>query len=187
MAAEAPDLVDLRKEADMRRPNSTVLIIALVALLIPSSFLWYRGHYSMKAARSFEAGARSAAQRVLIATQGSPYKDALVDGIVRNLASRGVYIRVIDVSKLPDVKPDDWAAIVLIHTWEYSKPQADAKAFIDRLADRHRVITVTTSGSGRERMPGVDAISSASLVAEPPTPLPAVTRRLDALLSEPAH
>jgi len=166
----------------MRMRSILLATIGVVALLIPSSLLWYRGHYSMHVARSFDAGSASAAQRVLIATQGSPYKDALVAGLVRHLRSRPVYIGVIDVSALPGVKPDDWTAIVLIHTWEYSQPQADALAFVERLPERRRLVVVTTSGSGRQRMPGVDAISAASVMDEPPASLVAVTRRLDALL-----
>jgi len=134
----------------MRMRSILLATIGVVALLIPSSLLWYRGHYSMHVARSFDAGSASAAQRVLIATQGSPYKDALVAGLVRHLRSRPVYIGVIDVSALPGVKPDDWTAIVLIHTWEYSQPQADALAFVERLPERRRLVVVTTSGSGRQ-------------------------------------
>lgn len=166
----------------MRRRKVIVLVIALIALLIPSSLIWYRAHYSMTVARSFDVGAPSSAQRVLIATQGSPFKDSLVAGIIQHLRSRSVYISVIDVSALPSVRDSDWAAIVLIHTWEYSKPQADAKAFIDRLPDRRRIVVVTTSGSGKERISGVDAISAASLIRDVPTPLTTVTRRIDALL-----
>jgi hypothetical protein len=166
----------------MRRREVIILIIALIALFIPSSLLWYRGHYSMTLARPFTAGVTSSAQRVLIATQGSRFKDALVAGLVRHLLSRSVYVSVIDVSGLPGVKASEWTAIVLIHTWEYSRPQADARAFLDRLAERQRVVVVTTSGSGKEAMPGVDAISAASVMGDPPAPLAAVTGRIDALL-----
>jgi hypothetical protein len=138
----------------------------------------------MGVAHSFRAGVPSAAQRVLIASQGSLFKDALVAGIIDHLRSRPVYINVIDVSGLPEVKPSEWNAIILIHTWEYSKPQADARAFIDRLSDRTKIIVVTTSGSGTARMPGVDAISAASVMDEPPMPLATVARRLDAILSQ---
>ena len=167
----------------MRRRKVIVLIIALLALLIPSSLLWYRGHYSMTVARSYSVGAPSSAQRVLIATQGSRFKDALVAGLIRHLLSRSVYVSVIDVSGLPGVKAGDWTAIVLIHTWEYSRPPADARVFLDRLSERQRVVVVTTSGNGKEAMPGVDAISAASVMSDPPAPLAAVTGRIDALLN----
>jgi len=166
----------------MRRGRAMALLVLAIALLVPSSLIWYRGHYAMRVARSFSAGAPSSAQRVLLATQGSPFKEALVAGLVAHLRSRPVYVSVIDVSGLPGVKEGDWSAIVVIHTWEYSQPQADARAFIDRLSDRSKLIVVTTSGSGDARMPGVDAISAASVMDEPPMPLAKVARRLDALL-----
>jgi hypothetical protein len=159
------------------------LLFAAFALLVPLSLTWYRGHFAMRLARAFDAGAPTAAQRVLIATQGSLFKDALVSGIVNHLKSRPVYVSVIDVSGLPKIETSDWNAIVVIHTWEYSKPQADAKAFVDRLSDRGKIIVVTTSGSGAARMPGVDAISAASLMDEPPMQLATISQRLDALLA----
>jgi hypothetical protein len=166
----------------MQRRKLVILVIALLALLIPSSLLWYQAHYSMTTARSFDVGTPSSAQHVLIATQGSLFKDALVAGITKHLSSRPIYISVIDVSKLPNVRESDWDAIVLIHTWEYSKPQTDAKAFIDRLHGYNRIVVVATSGSGKASIPGVDVISAASVVSEVPTPLSVVTHRLDELL-----
>jgi hypothetical protein len=97
----------------MQRLTLVIVVIALLALLIPSSLLWYQAHYSMRTARSVDIGAPSSAQHVLIAAQGS-----------------------------------------LIHTWEYSKPQADAKAFVDRLHGYNRIIVVGTSGSGKASIPG---------------------------------
>jgi hypothetical protein len=60
------------------------------------------------------------------------------------------------------------------------KPQPDAKAFIERASDPKKVLVVTTSGSGKERLAGVDAISAASVMEDVPTRLGLIESRLDA-------
>lgn len=168
----------------MRKLRITVLVIAGLLLVIVPSIGWYTRHYSMSVAKEFEVGDASLSPRVLIATQGSAYKDALVDGIVKHLKTRPAYVKVVDVSALPQVHDDDWNAIVVIHTWERWKPQPDAKAFVARIKDKKKLIVVTTSGSGEEAMPGVDAISGASVLKDVPTQVGRITARLDALLGK---
>ena len=118
---------------------------------------------------------------MLIATQGSEFKDAVVDGIVAHLRARAVYVKVIDISELAGVDEDPWSAIVLIHTWEMRKPPPAVKTFVDRTRNTNKLVVLTTSGAGDFRMPGVDAISSASVVAEAPLQVAAVVARLDAI------
>ena len=156
-------------------------VVALALLAIPSLF-WYRAHYSMTAAKSFEVGTPSAAQRVLIATQGSAFKDALVAGIIKNLKHRSLYIRVIDVASLPSIQEKDWNAIVILHTWENWRPQADAKVFVASAREPKKLIVVTTSGSGKEKMPDVDAISAASVIEDVPKQTDAVMAKLKSVL-----
>jgi hypothetical protein len=53
---------------------------------------------------------------------------------------------------------------------------------VDRLPDKKRLIVVTTSGGGREKMPGIDAISAASVMDDVPARVAEVTARLDTIL-----
>jgi hypothetical protein len=166
----------------MRRRRIIALVVAFLLLVLPASLIWYQSHYSMTTATSFDVGSPSSRQHVLIATQGSRFKDALVRAIILHLQARPVYIKVIDVSTLPAVRDGDWTAIVLIHTWQNWKPEPHAQAFLERVHDRKLVVDVTTSGGGRGAIPGFDVISTASEMRDLPTPLAAVTRRLDELL-----
>jgi hypothetical protein len=50
----------------------------------------------------------------LIATQGSAFKDSIVGAVVAHLKSLAVYVKVVDVSALPQVREADWDAIVVI-------------------------------------------------------------------------
>ena len=144
----------------MSRRKLIILTLAALVLLfgVPWS-LWYRLHHSMTVVRPFTSGDFSLQQHVLIATQGSQFKDTLVGDIVQHLATRSVYVQVIDISALPSVRENDWSAIVVLHTWQFGKPPAQASAFLDRIRDKYKVIVVTTSGSGREKLPNASTPS----------------------------
>lgn len=91
-----------------------VFVVAAILVFVA----WYWDHYSMAPAREFEVNRRDAPQaKVLIATQGSAFKDSIVAGIVTHLQPQPIYVKVIDVGGLKEVRETDWAAIVVIHTW----------------------------------------------------------------------
>jgi hypothetical protein len=120
---------------------------------------------------------------VLIATQASSYKNAVTAGLIARLEGRSASIQVIDVNGLGAVKPADWNAIVLIHTWEGGKPPAAVKAFVDRLPSRQKLVVLTTSGQGDFTMEGVDAVTSASKMVDVPANARDLGNRVDALLA----
>lgn len=156
-----------------------------VAALVAASIAfagWYRIHYSMSAARPFEVNDPLSSPRVLIATQGSQFKDAVVAGLVDHLKTRAAYIKVIDVSALPGVDAGEWNAIVLIHTWEMRKPPKEVTAFVERASSSGKLVVLTTSGAGTFKMDGVDAISSASIVAIAPSRSADVAAKVDGIL-----
>ncbi len=164
-----------------------IIAVALLAVVVvTAASLWegYRQKHSMALAPAFTVGESSSAQHVLVATQGSAFKNALVHAIVAHLAMRPVFIRIVDVSALPEVRESEWTAIIVMHTWEFGHPNASAREFIERVHDRRKLIVITTSGSGREKSPGVDAISAASVVRDVPTRLTEFAPRLDDLLRD---
>jgi hypothetical protein len=160
------------------------VLLAIAALVAGSIAFagWYDLHYSMNVARSFEVNDSHATQRVLIATQGSKFKDALVAAVVERLKARKVYVKVVDVSALPGVNEEGWNAIVLVHTWEMRRPPAEVKSFVDRTRNSGKLVVLTTSGAGNFKMDGIDAISSASVIAEVPSRAADIAARIDAIL-----
>jgi hypothetical protein len=170
------------EEEQMRQHRMVLVMSTVFAVLALGWVSWHWQEQGMAVARSYTAGDASLPQHVLIVAQGSAFKNELVSGLVKRLASRGVYVQVVDISGLPSVRESEWSAIVLVHTWEFGRPPRDVKAFVDHLSDRHRVFAVTTSGSGRQKMPGVDAISAASVMSDVSARLDEVSARLDVLL-----
>jgi hypothetical protein len=143
---------------------------------------WYQFHYSMGTAREFEVNSPTIQPRVLLATQGSDFKDSIVRGVIAHLKQRPAYIRVIDVGALRTVSESDWDAILVIHTWEMRQPQTDVKEFIDRVKSAHKVVLMSTSGAGTFKMEGVDEISTASIMTDVPARVAEIDSRLDGIL-----
>jgi len=122
----------------------------------------------MEPVATYEINDRNESQKILIATQGSEYKNDVVKDVVESLRGKTAYIKVIDVSLLQDVQPDQWNAIVVLHTWEIWKPEENARVFLKKYYSSEKIFVVTTSGSGEEKIEGVDAITGASILKDVP-------------------
>ena len=165
----------------LRRPAliiAGVLVVGLCAFAV-----WYRSTYSMGTAQSFEVAGAGAAPRVLIATQGSVFKDAVVAGIVTHLKERSARIKVVDISALPAIREGDWDAVAILHTWEMRKPPLVVATFVKRWRNPERLVVLTTSGAGNFKLQGVDAVSSASTLSDVPARVGEITQRLDRVLA----
>ena len=162
------------------------LAIAVISVSAFAFLTWYKFHYSMDVAKSFEITAQDPEHHLLIATQGSNFKNTVVSGVIEALNDRPITIKVIDVSGLCSVNLDEWAAVVILHTWENLKPKVDTKLFLERQRqpDLSKVVILTTSGAGDHKMVGIDAITSASKMSEVPTHVAETLLRIDLVISE---
>jgi hypothetical protein len=162
------------------------IIKVLVTLIVLSLIFltWYTFRYSMDVIKPFEVNDPKFSERVLIATQGSKFKEEVVTGIIGRLQSKEIYIQVIDVTQLPEVEAAEWSAIIILHTWENWKPQKDAEQFITRQTSIDKIIAITTSGSGNYTIKNIDAISSASLKQQIPELVNEITQRVEKILQK---
>lgn len=172
------------KESATRKARWRSLLLLGVGLIVVAliSVIWYRQHYAMEVARSFEVAGSPAGPRVLIATQGSDFKDALTAGLVDHLQRRSAFVKVIDVTALESVQEADWNAMVVIHTWEMRKPPIEVGAFVDRIRGRDKLVVLTTSGAGNFKLEGLDAISAASQMDNVTARVDELASRIDAVL-----
>lgn len=166
----------------MRRWKKAVLITLLVAVaLVLISLSWYKYTFSMKVAEPFEVNLPNNPHRLLIATQGSTFKNAVVKGLVDHFGREPVYIKVIDIGELNKTDVGEWNAIVILHTWENWKPPYAIDEFFRRQLPTGKIVVLTTSGKGSFKMEGVDAITSASLVEEVPIKTEQIIQRVEQL------
>lgn len=162
-----------------KKLGAGVVVVMLAAFVF---LLWYRAYYSMDVAETFELNPGRVEHRVLIATQGSDFKNALVDGLLAHLREKDTYVRVIDVSALAIVDEAEWDAVVILHTWEYGEPPIAVRGYVEHAKNLDDVIVLGTSGSGTLKIKGIDAISSASVMTGVSARVADITRRLDTLL-----
>ena len=143
-------------------------LLGLIVLCIFAILTWYKIHYSMDIAEPFTVTVPQAKYKLLIATQGSAYKNAVLKGLISAAKKRKMSLEVIDVSSLSTVDIDEWSVIVIIHTWENWQPQANALEFAQRHPNTDKILYLSTSGKGDLKIPNVDAITSASLLKDVP-------------------
>ena len=168
----------------MKALKIILIIIGSIVVLLVVLLAVYLLLNRQRVITSSEMGSPAMKQRVLIASQGSSFKDALVESLTTHLKADSVYIKVIDVTGLKDINEADWNAVVLIHTTEQWKMPPDVKACLDRAKDLGKVIVLTTSGSGEWKAKGynVDIITSASKREELPVLTKEIISRLDSIL-----
>jgi len=131
---------------------------------------------------SYSVESENSKYNLLIATQGSAYKRTLVDRIIETLKNRQIAIKVIDVSALAEVEVEEWTAVIILHTWESWRPQQDAMRFVHRNQNASNTIVLSTSGQGDLKIEGVDAITSASNLADVNKDVAEIVRRINLLV-----
>ena len=104
--------------------------LLVMAVLFMGFLVWYQWRYAMKTATSYEVNAPSEDRKLLIATQGSAFKNTVTQGLVDYYKQDSVYIKIIDVADLEKIHPEDFSAVVILHTWENWKPPASVKSFV---------------------------------------------------------
>ena len=114
----------------------------------------------------FQVGNPQAKNKILIASQGSEFKHNLLNNLVQKLGSEENYLNVVDCTKLGDENIAKWDAIIIIHSAEMHEMPEEAELFLERADDLSKVMLVTTSGAGDDRIEKfeVDAISTASRI-----------------------
>ncbi|CAH1000705.1 hypothetical protein LEM8419_01839 [Neolewinella maritima] len=152
----------------MRYPTYLYWIASVIALAVILA-IWYDYTYSMGVVKGYEINDASLDKRLLVATQESPYKRVLTHQLIERLDTAALYIRVIDVTQLPDYKCFEidgsyaYDAIVIMHTWQYGEPPTEVTDFLRSVECDNSVFLLTTSGSGTARVPDYDGLSSASV------------------------
>jgi hypothetical protein len=146
----------------MSRGKKVFIVMVVFGAISIIYLTWYSAKHSMDEAQAFEVNAPGQLYRVLIATQGSKFKDAVVQKVVAHFKELSIHIKVVDVGQLPQVNEGEWSALVILHTWENFSPQEDVETFLSKSMAKNKIVVVATSGSGTEMMEGVDGITSAS-------------------------
>lgn len=158
--------------------RATIILVIAISVFA----VWYKYRYSMNPAKSFEINKVEGYSTLLIATQGSEYKDLVIGGVIRTLKNSSVYIKVIDVHQLSEVDFNNWDCILISHTWEMGVPPKSVSVFIESNINNNKIITLSTSGEGTNKIEGVDGISSASVLNSANNDVSELSKRIKKIL-----
>lgn len=117
-----------------------------------------------KAVNTTEWGDLRSDRKVLIATQRSEFKQAVVSRIVEDLEKDSCYVKVIDLKKLKIDSAAGYDAVVVVNTCKAWSLSRGASKFVKDFPDKSRVVLLTTAGGEdwRPKSVEVDASTSAS-------------------------
>ena len=116
----------------------------------------------------YQTGNPNATLKVLIASQGSEFKNNLLENILQKLDNDTIYLSVIDCTSLQKENASEWNAIIIIHTTKAHKIPRYVSRFLGSLPDFSNIVLISTSGGGDEVITEfeIDAISTASRMSE---------------------
>ena len=149
-------LLNDRRATDVKERAFSSLALVAVALVAFGC--------AVRAIKTTETGDPRAHNKVLIATQRSEFKEAVVSRIVEDLRKDLHYVKVIDLKVLKDEPAREYDAIVVVNTCKAWRMSRGASSFVKSFEEKEKVVLLTTAGGG-DWMPksvGVDAITSAS-------------------------
>jgi hypothetical protein len=157
---------------------TTILICMLLLLLY-----WYKQTCSMEATHTNEVNLQSLDRKLLIVTQGSPFKDSIAAEVMDRYKSSDVIIEVTDVKTLANVDAANFDAILFMYRWEAGAPPASVQTFMDKNSGlKNKMVILITSWNGLEKTNNVDAITGASIVGDAPIFTNKIIKKLDRLL-----
>ncbi|PWL40385.1 hypothetical protein DKG77_06095 [Flagellimonas aquimarina] len=159
-----------------------VLLIIIGLLLVLGT--WYKNKYAMEMVMERTVNRPELNRSLVIATQGSAFKDSITFGIINHFESDSLFIRIIDVSGLAKVNLDDYDAMVLMHTWENWKPPMAVGSFVDKLKieQKNKIVVLTTSGEGSSKIEEIDAITGESILENVPAYTEKIISELEQIL-----
>jgi len=103
---------------------------------------------------------------ILIASQNSKFKNALVEEIAQDLKSGGYILKIINLNKIPKEAQADYTVIIIINSCWAGHQTRITEKFLNHLSkeERQKVIVITTAKGidWKNKITGIDAITSAS-------------------------
>jgi len=144
-----------------------VMALVLFTIILIFSSIYVYKHYPRQI-DSFEINNQHLPNKILIASQGSTFKNELLNNLVNKTNDGSTYIKVIHTSKLFDVDLENWTKVVIINTCVADRLQKSVTNFLTRVPKDYPLYMVITTGDG-SWMPAdlqVDAISTASRLSK---------------------
>lgn len=162
--------------------------LALITIVLIGLFLfflfWNKQIYPKASDQSYEVAPADLEGKLLIAKQSSPFKDSIVLKVVQRYRYVPVQVEVIDIGALRNIAVSDFDAILIVYRWEARNPPELAHSFIhENLEEKSKMVVLTTSWNGLEKMDAINAMTGASIVGDAVIFSGKIIKKLDLLLT----
>lgn len=119
---------------------------------------------TLRTVKVIERNDKDSRKRVLVATQQSRFKEAVVSRVVEILEKDACYIKVIALKDLGSESTENYEAIIVVNTCRAWRLNGHARKFLKNVQEKGKIILVTTAKNEnwRPKAVAVDAITSAS-------------------------
>ncbi len=168
----------------MRALKITSMILGAFMAVLGIVFILYYLIYSQEVIEPFEVNSSALETKVLIGSQGSDFKNALLEKLTERIRKKDIYIRAIDVTTLSGINEESWDAIILINAIQWYKLQKDVRVFLNSAQTTDRIIMLATSGDGdvKPKEGKIDTITSASKMNRLDEKLERILSKLESIL-----
>lgn len=120
-----------------------VIIVGVLFVILLGSLMILKLVYPQKALAGYEINDQNMEDHVLIVSQGSDYKMAVISNVTENYKA---YYKVVDISKLSDIESENWDAMIIFATIEASTMPKHVVNFIDTFDNKEKLIVAVTAG-----------------------------------------
>ena len=140
------------------RNRGSVFLMALAVVLVSQGC-------APKMVKTVEFGDSQTAIRVLIASEFSDFKKAVIEQVVAGYDSNALYFRITDIENLADETATDYATVIIINSCVAWQLNPRVNTFFKRTEMPANIILVTPVGDQdwQAGIEGVDAITAAAL------------------------
>ncbi|MCF4102709.1 hypothetical protein L1I30_13610 [Gillisia sp. M10.2A] len=164
----------------MLKHLNKILIIIILGVL--GVVVWYYFSHTKTQSVPYYVNSPKLETKLLIATQGSELKTAVVNGVVDHYKDEDIYIKVIDVYSLFSVNLEKWDAVVILNSWQYWTPSKNVMEFLkESKGKQDKLVVLSTSGD--PDVEGIDAISGESIKEKIPEYTEEIILRVDKILN----
>ena len=175
-----PNYYKKMKNLSFARKFALITVLLICASLL--FLFFYEQSPFQKVDDPLEVGSTNVVRKLLIATEASPFKDSINAQVLDYYRSSRVLVEVIDVRDLGNTDATDFDAVLILHRWEAGAPIDIVQSFMEKnLELNNKIVMLTTSWNGLEKMENIDAITGASIIKDVPNFTAKITKRLDGL------
>ena len=139
--------------------------------------------------RERQVSAKPSGREVLIASEGSKFKNAVIEIVLAELVDEGHGVVTVDHKKLNTLNTQPFDAIVILNQCWARRLDRSVRRFLDHAPNKEKIILLTTrkDKDWKPDVPGVDAITCASNMAQVETVARSLITRIHARLRARGH